>query len=282
MSGTAFLPMAVSSLVAPGKYKATCTAVHQPELYRAFSRWYLRLDFAINDDGSIVSKYLNLGTGKEPNTQLGPRSDYYRLWSMAVGREPTKNEQMDPAKIIGVEFAVTVVSKQRHGGGEYSVISELECLSSMSNGGSLLTAQCSLLKTQDSRLGTPTLNAQALSRSSLSAAQVCLNEGLYSHNTNHMSRTVTSEQHRIGAACEPAVSTMCNSSEPHVMRLASPTVPPKFAGRAADYEEAMRNSSVLYRDGHYYHAISGREINRIEAENVIELRIQAQARRKTD
>src|SRR5665213_1107863 len=40
---------------------------------------------------------------------------------MAVGRKPGENETMDPAKIIGAEFLVTVVDKEHgSGGGAYS------------------------------------------------------------------------------------------------------------------------------------------------------------------
>jgi hypothetical protein len=83
----------------------------------------MRIDFAIHDDGVIVSRYLNLGPGKEPNPLLGPRSEYYKLWSHAMGRKPEKSEPMDPAKIVGVEFLVNVGDKQLGGDGElYSVV----------------------------------------------------------------------------------------------------------------------------------------------------------------
>jgi hypothetical protein len=88
----------------------------------------MRIDFAIHDDEAVVSRYLNLGSGKEPNPQLGPRSDYYKLWSHAVGRKPEKNESMDPAKIVGVEFLVTLEDR-RHGenGETYSVVTSARC-----------------------------------------------------------------------------------------------------------------------------------------------------------
>jgi hypothetical protein len=74
-----FMPTAAHierSRIEPGDYRATCTAVKPPELYRAFARWFMRVDFAIHDDGAVVSKYINLGFGNEPNTRLGPRTDY--------------------------------------------------------------------------------------------------------------------------------------------------------------------------------------------------------------
>jgi hypothetical protein len=102
-------------------------------MFREFHRWYMRVDFAIHNDGTIVSKYINLGTGKEANGQLGPRTNYYKLWTLAVGRKPEQNETMDPALIVGVEFMVTVGDKNREEDGEaYSTVEsvrrELEAL----------------------------------------------------------------------------------------------------------------------------------------------------------
>ena len=60
MGSTAFNFIAVANTdgahertrMEPGEYPATCTAVRNPELYRAFGRWYLKVEFAIHDDGS--------------------------------------------------------------------------------------------------------------------------------------------------------------------------------------------------------------------------------------
>jgi hypothetical protein len=107
----------------PGEYRATCTAIRPPEVYRAFKRWYMRVDFAIHGDGQVMSKYINLGIGEKPNMQLGPRTDYYKLWVQAVGRKPEHNEPMDPARIVGVDFLVTVGDKSHGGAGEvYSTV----------------------------------------------------------------------------------------------------------------------------------------------------------------
>jgi hypothetical protein len=127
----------------PGEYRATCTAVRNPEQYRAFNRWYLKVDFSIQDDGSVVSKYINLGGGQEPTTGLGPRSDFYKLWAAAMGRRLEKNEPMDLSKIVGMEFWVTVGDKQHGGDGEaYSTVQsvrrlEPEALSSLLNASTL-------------------------------------------------------------------------------------------------------------------------------------------------
>lgn len=166
MAAFSFIPIADTNAshertrLEPGEYKATCTAIHPPALYRAFSRWYMRADFAIHDHGVVVSKYINLGIGKQPNVQLGPRSDYYKLWAMAVGRKPKNNEPLDPARIIGMKFTVTV-GDQEHGSDKAiysrveSVRRELEALSSSLNGSSL----------KNSFLNTQLLNTQVPSSS---------------------------------------------------------------------------------------------------------------------
>jgi hypothetical protein len=159
LSSTAFNFMAVANTdgahertrMEPGEYRATCTAVRNPELYRKFDRWYLKVDFAIHADGTVVSKYINLGGGKEPSTNLGPRSDFYKLWAVAMGRRLEKNEPMDLSKIIGMEFMVTVGDKNHGGDGEaYSTVQsvrryEPEALSSSLNNSplnsSILTPQ---------------------------------------------------------------------------------------------------------------------------------------------
>ena len=127
MNSTTFMPQATTRIerprIAPGEYRATCTAISQPMMYSKFKRWYMRVDFAIHGDGSIVSKYINLGEGKEPNTMHGFRTDYFKLWSAAMGRKPEKNEPMDPAKIVGVEFLVMTTDKKLGRAGEaYSVV----------------------------------------------------------------------------------------------------------------------------------------------------------------
>jgi hypothetical protein len=91
----------------------------------------MRIDFSIHETGEVVSKYMNLGVVKDattpPNAQLGPRTDYYKLWSLAVGRKPMKNEPMDPARIIGVEFLVQVGDKKLGGDGEaYSMVQSVK------------------------------------------------------------------------------------------------------------------------------------------------------------
>lgn len=130
MSSTTFIFMPTATAahierprLEPGEYRATCTAVKQPQMFREFHRWYMRVDFSVHETGEVVSEYLNLGRGKDPNGQLGPRTNYYKRWTQAAGRKPEKNETMDPALIVGAEFMVTVGDKERREeGGPYSAV----------------------------------------------------------------------------------------------------------------------------------------------------------------
>lgn len=112
--------------IEPGEYPATCTAVNPPTKYREFQRWYMRFDFTVHSTGEIVPKYINLGNGPEPNLQLSHRSDYYKLWTLAMGRSPEKGEPMDPTKIIGKALWVTVEDRNHQSDGQsYSRIQTL-------------------------------------------------------------------------------------------------------------------------------------------------------------
>jgi hypothetical protein len=169
----------------PGEYRATCTAVRNPEVYRAFARWYMKVEFCIHETGEVVSKYVNLGAGTEPNTSLGPRSDFYKLWTAAMGRRLEKNEVMDLSKIVGMEFMVTVGDK-KHGGDEgdgeaYSTVQsvkrfEAEALSSLLN---VSEPQC--LSTSD----TQSLNTSDTQLLTISGAQVPSTAQVHAEVTLH-------------------------------------------------------------------------------------------------
>ena len=129
MSAFSFMPIATMTertRIEPGHYKATLTAVRKPELYRAYNRWYLRIDFTIHETGEAVPKYVSLGSGKEHNLQLTPKTSYFKLWTLAVGRRPEKNEPMDPARMIGVEFLVEVADRQHEDGELYSRVKDVK------------------------------------------------------------------------------------------------------------------------------------------------------------
>jgi hypothetical protein len=121
MSAFTFMPVALERVrIEPGEYQATCVAIQEPVKYRQYARWYMRCDFAVHETGEIVSRYLNLGRGENANLQLSKRSDYFKLWTQAVGRNPEKNEPMDPGKIVGVDFWVMVADKEHRTDGVYS------------------------------------------------------------------------------------------------------------------------------------------------------------------
>jgi len=112
--------------IEPGLYKATCIAVLPPNMYVQYDRWYMRVDFALHRDGSIVSKCINLGKGVQPSIKLSPRTDYFKLWVQAAGRRPEKGEPMDPAKIKGVEFVAEVADQLHKVNGEtYSIVKKI-------------------------------------------------------------------------------------------------------------------------------------------------------------
>jgi hypothetical protein len=154
--------------IEPGKYRATCTAVRPPAIFQQYSRWYIRVDFAIHDDGVVVSKYINLGTGKEPNIQLGPRSEYFKLWTLAVGRKPEHNESMESSKIIGTEFTVTVVDKEHKSDG--GIYSQVEAVSNEPVAQEALASSLTLLSSQKTPVSP--LGSQVALPSSLRFTQV--------------------------------------------------------------------------------------------------------------
>lgn len=77
--------------VREGNYKAACVATQGPEFCRAFQRQSLRLEFALLDDGTLVSMFLNMGSsGKVPGSQ----SRFFKVWTMANGEQPRKGQKM--------------------------------------------------------------------------------------------------------------------------------------------------------------------------------------------
>lgn len=126
-----FMPIANNSprqrtRIEPGEYHATCVGFHEPGYYEFYKRWYMRFDFAIQDDGQVVSRYLNMGRDKKPKLDFRPQANYYKLWVMAVGRKPEHGEPMDPAKIIGLKCLVDVVDHTHKTDG--SVYSRVESI----------------------------------------------------------------------------------------------------------------------------------------------------------
>src|SRR5947209_4760957 len=107
--------------IAPGQYEASCVKVHpEPFEYKQFSRLVKRLDFVIHGSGEVLKKYVNMGQADKPWTTIPPRSEYYKLLSVALGRKPKAG---DPASLDfiannpAIQFIVTVTDKQHQEGG---------------------------------------------------------------------------------------------------------------------------------------------------------------------
>ena len=81
--------------ISPGEYRAACVGWQGPEFVRAFQRWSIRLEFALLDDGTLVSAFYNLGSDPS-RPRAGRRSRYYAVWSQANGEPPYKRQEMAP------------------------------------------------------------------------------------------------------------------------------------------------------------------------------------------
>jgi hypothetical protein len=79
--------------VAPGIYQAVCVTWQGPEWVRDFQRWCLRLEFALLADGTLVSRFYNLG-GDRTHKHYGRRSLFYKVWCLANGEPPHKGQRM--------------------------------------------------------------------------------------------------------------------------------------------------------------------------------------------
>jgi hypothetical protein len=81
--------------ITPGDYQGVCIRWQGPEFVRAFQRWSLRLEFALLEDGTLVSAFYNLGSDPA-RPRPGRRSRYYAAWSQANGEPPRKGQAMTP------------------------------------------------------------------------------------------------------------------------------------------------------------------------------------------
>jgi hypothetical protein len=81
--------------IPPGEYRAACVDWQGPEFVRAFQRWSVRLEFAILDDGTLVSAFYNLGSDPA-RPRAGRRSRYFAAWTQANGEPPRKGQKIAP------------------------------------------------------------------------------------------------------------------------------------------------------------------------------------------
>jgi hypothetical protein len=95
--------------VPPGVYQAVCVAWQGPQWVRAFQRWCLRLEFSLLADGSLVSRFYNLGNDRTRKSH-GRRSLFYAVWCLANGEPPHKGQKMtlDTFTEAGLIYTVRV------------------------------------------------------------------------------------------------------------------------------------------------------------------------------
>src|SRR5579883_3407483 len=79
--------------VAPGNYEAVCVGWQGPDWVRRYHRWSLRLEFCLLSEGECVSGFFNMGSSKR-KFEIGPRSRFRRVWTLANGEMPRKGQQM--------------------------------------------------------------------------------------------------------------------------------------------------------------------------------------------
>ncbi len=93
--------------IPPGEYTARCTGYQGPEWVRAFGRWGLRLDFALDPDEQIVCAFYSFGEDRNA-PQMSTRRKYYRDWVRANGGPPKHGQEMRPEVFMSEELAFTV------------------------------------------------------------------------------------------------------------------------------------------------------------------------------
>jgi hypothetical protein len=103
--------------ITPGIYQAVCVAWQGPQWVRAFQRWCLRLEFSLLEDGTLVSRFYNLGNNKLRKSH-GRRSLFYKVWCLANGEPPCKGQRMplgtftEPGLIYTVRVADSIKNEQ--------------------------------------------------------------------------------------------------------------------------------------------------------------------------
>jgi hypothetical protein len=107
------------------------TKVQGPEWIIRFSRWSIRVEFALTDEPGVASYFMNMGSNRE-RPHVGRGSKYYAAWTMANGGPPVTGQQMDPAVFVGKFFHARIAdcakdSKKQDKPDEevYSHVSEL-------------------------------------------------------------------------------------------------------------------------------------------------------------
>jgi hypothetical protein len=114
--------------IEPGDYTARCAGLQPPFEYKQYARMAQRIDFVIEGDGTVLKKYVNLGPAASPWKTAPSRSEYYKLWTAAMGRRPKPGETINLDFLAGrpdIQLRVTVEDKEHEDGYTYSLIGKV-------------------------------------------------------------------------------------------------------------------------------------------------------------
>lgn len=83
--------------IEPGEYKAYSRSA---KIYRdgKFKRWVVAVQFELEEAGTRLTWYLNLGQGPLP--KAGRRSNCWQAWVAANGRPPTRRDRLSPRVFV--------------------------------------------------------------------------------------------------------------------------------------------------------------------------------------
>jgi hypothetical protein len=93
--------------IPPREYTARCTGFQGPQWVRAYGRWGLRLDFALDPDEQPVSAFYSFGESRDA-PKIGSRSKYFKDWVRANGGPPKHGQVMSPEVFMNPEIGFTV------------------------------------------------------------------------------------------------------------------------------------------------------------------------------
>jgi hypothetical protein len=74
---------------------------------KRFRNWKIRLDFTVDPDDICVCAFLRLGDNPDAPI-IGQRSKFFRVWALANGGPPRRDQKMAPEVIADPELGFTV------------------------------------------------------------------------------------------------------------------------------------------------------------------------------
>lgn len=90
-------------LLDPGRYVVRGVKVQGPEWVRSYSRWSVRIEFALTTEPGFVSAFFNLGNERSTR-RIGRQSRYFKAWSVANGGLPYRGQDMSPEMFLNGQF----------------------------------------------------------------------------------------------------------------------------------------------------------------------------------